>query len=91
VGENDIPKTNTPAARTAKVAVRFCQVSLRTPYRFDNRDPLQVDAVYACGVDFPDGATSLAWMLLTDIVSLGFVFEIHPKYFHAPKLFQIHH
>ncbi len=32
----------------AKVAVRFCQVSQGTPYRFDNRDSLQVYAVYAC-------------------------------------------
>jgi len=65
--EIDLPKTNTQAARTAKVAVRFCQVSLRTPYRFDNRDPLQVYAVYACEVDCPDGATPLAWMLLTTV------------------------
>jgi len=61
----DLPKTNTQAARTAKMAVRFCQVSLRTPYRFDNRDPLQVYAVYACEVNCPNAATPLSWMLLT--------------------------
>jgi len=61
----EVAKTDTQAARTAKVAVRFCQVSLRTPYRFEHRDPLQVYAVYACEVDCPDGATPLAWMLLT--------------------------
>ena len=61
----ELPKTDTQAARTAKVAVRFCQVSLRTPYRFDNRDPLPVYAVYACEVECPDGATPLTWMLLT--------------------------
>jgi intracellular sulfur oxidation DsrE/DsrF family protein len=61
----ELPKTDTQVARTAKVAVRFCQVSLRTPYRFDNRDSLQVYAVYACEVEYPDGATPLAWMLLT--------------------------
>jgi len=61
----ELPKTDTQAARTAKVAVRFCQVSLRTPYRFDNRDPLQVYAVYACEVECPDGAIPLSWMLLT--------------------------
>lgn len=38
---------------------------MRTPYRFDNRNPLQVYAVYACEVECPDGATPLAWMLLT--------------------------
>ena len=61
----EIPKTGTQAARTAKMAVRFCQVCLRTPYRFDNRDPLPVYAVYACEVDCPEGATPLSWMLLT--------------------------
>jgi len=64
----ELSKTDTQAARTAKVAVRFCQVSLRTPYRFDNRDPLQVYAVYACEVECPEGATPLAWMLLTTVV-----------------------
>ena len=66
--EIELPKTDTQAARTAKVAVRFCQVSLRTPYRFEHRDPLQVYAVYACEVDCPDGATPLSWMLLTTVV-----------------------
>lgn len=64
----ELPKTDTQVARTAKVAVRFCQVSLRTPYRFDKRDPLQVYAVYACEVECPDGATPLGWMLLTTVV-----------------------
>jgi hypothetical protein len=61
----ELPKTDTQTARTAKVAVRFCPVSLRVPYRFEHRDPLQVYAVYACEVDCPDGATPLSWMLLT--------------------------
>ena len=60
-----LPKTDTQAARIAKVAVRYCQVSLRIPYRFDHRDPLQVYAVYACEVECPDGETPLSWMLLT--------------------------
>lgn len=64
----EVPKTDTQAARTAKVAVRFCQVSLRVPYRFDHRSPLQAYAVYACEVDCPDGATPLSWMLLTTVV-----------------------
>lgn len=61
----ELPKTDTQAARMASVAVRFCQVSLRVPYRFEHRDPLPVYAVYACEVDCPDGATPLSWMLLT--------------------------
>jgi len=63
----ELPKTNTQAARTAKVSVRFCQVCLRAPYRFDRRDPLKVYAVYACEVDCPDVAIPLSWMLLTTV------------------------
>jgi hypothetical protein len=40
-------------------------VNLRTPYRFDNRDPLHVYAVYAIEVDCPEGETPVEWMLLT--------------------------
>ena len=47
------------------LAVRFCPVYLRTPYRFDNRDPLLVYAIYATEVDCPEGETALEWMLLT--------------------------
>ncbi len=65
--EIEIPKTDTQASRTAKVAVRFCQVSLRTPYRFEHRDPLKVYAVYAREVECPDNATPLSWMLLTTV------------------------
>jgi|GEM_PF-2015700 len=63
--EIQIPETGKRAARQAKLEVRFCQVNLRTPYRFDNRDPLKVYAVYAQEVDVPEGETPVEWMLLT--------------------------
>ncbi len=47
------------------MAVRFSKVQLRVPYRFDNRDPLQVYAVYATEINCPEGETPLEWMLLT--------------------------
>ena len=47
------------------LAVRFCPVNLRTPYRFDNRDPLKVYAVYATEIDCLEAETPLSWMLLT--------------------------
>lgn len=53
-----------PACQT-QLAVRFCPVNLRTPYRFDNRDPLAVYAVYATEVDCPEGKPPVEWMLLT--------------------------
>lgn len=55
--EIELPQTSKRSARKAKLAVRFCPVNLRTPYRFDNRDPLLVSAVYATEVDCPEGET----------------------------------
>lgn len=63
--EIDLPETRERPARKARLAVRFCLVELRTPYRFDNRDPLKVYAVYATEVDCLEGETPLDWMLLT--------------------------
>lgn len=53
----ELPQTNKRSARKTKLAVRFCPVNLRTPYRFDNRDPLLVYAIYATEIDCPDGET----------------------------------
>ena len=39
--EIEIPSTGKRKARKVKLAVRFCSVNLRTPYRFDNRDPVE--------------------------------------------------
>jgi len=61
----EIPQSGKRAARTARVAVRFAPVTLRSPYRFDLRDPFKVYAVYVVEVDCPDGETPLDWMLLT--------------------------
>ena len=63
--EIELPKTSKRSARKAQLVVRFCPVNLRTPYRFDNRAPLKVYAVYATEVDCPEGETPLEWMLLT--------------------------
>ncbi len=63
--EIDVPATGNRKARRAKLAVRFSEVNLRTPYRFDNRTPLTVYAVYATEIGYPEGETPLSWMLLT--------------------------
>ena len=63
--EIEIPSTGKRKGRRVKLAVRFCSVNLRTPYRFDNREPLNLYAVYATEIDCPDGETPLSWMLLT--------------------------
>ncbi|ELS30965.1 MULTISPECIES: IS4 family transposase [Pseudanabaena] len=63
--EIKVPESGKRKARIAKLAVRFSMVNLRVPYRFDNRDPLPVYAVYATEIDCPEGETPLEWMLLT--------------------------
>jgi hypothetical protein len=63
--EIELAQTSQRSARKANLAVRFCPVNLRTPYRFDNRDPLPVYAIYAREVDCPEGETPVEWMLLT--------------------------
>ncbi len=63
--EIELPPTQERPARKTKLAIRFCAVNLRTPYRFDNREPLPIYAVYATEVDCPEGETPVQWMLLT--------------------------
>ena len=63
--EIELPQTGQRSARKTKLAIRFCPLNLRTPYRFDNRDPLPVYAVYATEIDCPEGETPIEWMLLT--------------------------
>jgi hypothetical protein len=63
--EIEFPQTGQRSARKAKLAIRFCPVNLRTPYRFDHRDPLSVYAVYATEVDWREAETPVEWMLLT--------------------------
>jgi len=63
--EIELPKTCKRSARQTKLAVRFCPVNLHTPYRFDNRDPILVYAVYATEINCPEGETPVEWMLLT--------------------------
>ena len=63
--EINVPATANRQARQAKLVVRFCLVQLRTPYRFDNRDPINVYAVYATEINCPEGEIPLSWMLLT--------------------------
>ncbi|MEM6612797.1 MAG: IS4 family transposase, partial [Cyanobacteria bacterium P01_C01_bin.72] len=53
----DVPATANRQGRRTKLAERFSRVNLRTPSRFDNREPFQVDAVYATEIDCPQGET----------------------------------
>ncbi len=59
IGAISINKIVALKARKTKLAIRCSPVQLRTPYRFDNRDPLNVYAVYAPEIDCPEGETPL--------------------------------
>jgi hypothetical protein len=61
----NLPTTSHRQARKTKLAIRFAPVQLRTPYRFDNRNPINIYAVYATEIDCPEGEIPLEWMLLT--------------------------
>jgi hypothetical protein len=61
----DVPASANRKARRTKLAVRFSRVNLRTPYRFDNREPFTVYALFATEIDCPEGEAPLSWMLLT--------------------------
>ena len=61
----ELNETKTRKARTAKLAIRFCPVKLRSPARLGADTHLQVVAVYADEVDCPDGEEPVSWMLLT--------------------------
>ncbi|MEM9907509.1 MAG: IS4 family transposase [Cyanobacteria bacterium P01_D01_bin.44] len=63
--EVELSETKTRKARTAKLAIRFCRVQLRSPARLGEDSQLQVVAVYADEVDCPEGEEPVSWMLLT--------------------------
>jgi hypothetical protein len=61
----ELSQTKKRQARTAKLAVRFCPVRLRSPARLGKDVQLPVYAVYADEVDCPEGEEPVSWMLLT--------------------------
>ncbi len=63
--EVELPATAKRQARTAKLAVRFYPVQLRSPRRLKNQDPFEVYTVYAQEIDCPEGEEAVSWMLLT--------------------------
>jgi len=63
--EIGLPETAKRSAHTARLAVRFCPVQLRSPRRLKNQDPFEGYAVYAQEIDPPEGEEAVSWMLLT--------------------------
>ena len=63
--EIELPKTHKRKKRTAILAVRFCQVKLRSPQRLKATDGFDIYAVYAEEINPPEGEEAISWMLLT--------------------------
>jgi len=66
-----IPKREGRPARTAKLVVRYAQVTLKPP-RGKGLDPVTVWAVYVKEVDYPPEAKRVEWMLLTTVETTTF-------------------
>jgi hypothetical protein len=60
-----VPRRGPTAARTARLEVRFGQVTLKPPQDKSKYGPLQLWAVLARETNAPQGITPLCWMLLT--------------------------
>ena len=67
VQEIYIPRQGNRKSRTARLDVRFAEVTLKPPKRKVALDNLTVWAVYAKEADAPEGVKPLEWMLLTTI------------------------
>lgn len=61
----ELVATSKRSARSAKLAVRFSPVQLRSPKRLSNQEPFKVYAVYALEIEPPAGEEAVSWMLLT--------------------------
>ena len=66
-----IPRRKDRKARTAKLAVRYAQVTLKPP-RGKGLDPVTIWAVHAKEVDYPPGVKRVEWMLLTTVAASTF-------------------
>ena len=65
IQEIHVPRRGTIAARMARLAVRFAEVTLKPPKDKSKYGPLKLWAVLAQEIDAPKDIPPLCWMLLT--------------------------
>ena len=65
IQEIHVPRRGTVAARVARLAVRFAEVTLKPPKEKSNYGSLKLWAVLAQEIDGPKDIAPLCWMLLT--------------------------
>ena len=63
--EVELSETKHRKGRTAKLALRFCPVQLRSPARLGKDSQLKVYAVYVHEIDCPEEEEPVSWLLLT--------------------------
>lgn len=67
-----VPRKGSSASRTAKLKIRFSQITL-TPPKGKKLPPIELYAVYAYEIDYPSETKEpLEWMLLTTVEVLNF-------------------
>jgi hypothetical protein len=72
IQEIQLPRSGKRAARTAKLEVRFSEVTLNPPKRKETLKPITLHAIWACEIDEAKGSAPLQWMLLTTLEVVSF-------------------
>lgn len=67
IQEIQLPRKSNRAARTAKLEVRFSEITLKPPKRKEALMPITLHAIWACEIDGPKGSAPLQWMLVTTL------------------------
>lgn len=67
-----VPRQGSRAAREARLAIRFAEVSLQAPTGYKHAPAISVWAVFAQEQDAPPGVKPLEWLLLTTLPVTSF-------------------
>ncbi len=62
-----VPRKAKQPARTARMSLRFAEITLKPPTKKPHLPPMRLWAVWSNEIDPPQGVEPLEWMLLTDV------------------------
>lgn len=62
-----VPRHEKQPARTARMSLRFAEITLASPTKKLHLPPIRLWAVLSQEIDAPDGVEALEWLLLTDV------------------------
>ncbi len=72
IQEIQLPRKGSRAARTAKLEVRFSEVTIKPPKRKEGLRAIRLHAIWAREIAEPKGSKPLQWMLLTTLRTSSF-------------------